>query len=90
MLLFSIFWGLGACQGQPSSFQDAAIAPDDPENCRTIEHQQGTTEICGQPQKVVVLGPYFLEQILALGEQPAAFGDHAPFHQGNYADGVTE
>ncbi|MEM8641040.1 MAG: iron-siderophore ABC transporter substrate-binding protein [Cyanobacteria bacterium P01_G01_bin.54] len=58
----------------------------DPENCRTITHQLGETEICGQPQKVVVLGPYLLEQVLALGGQPVGYGDHIALHQGDYDD----
>lgn len=44
----------------------------------------GETEICGQPQKVVLLGPCCLEQVLALGVQPA--GDHIALHQGDYDD----
>ncbi len=83
-LLFSILWGLGACQGRTSTPREAAIAPDRAQDCRTIRHEQGTTEICGQPRKVVVLGPYLLEQVIALGEQPAGFGDHIAFHQGDY------
>lgn len=84
VLLFSVLWGLGACQGQTSISKNVAIAPDSPGDCRTIEHQQGTTEICGQPRKIVALGPYSLEQVVALGKQPAGFGDQAPFHQGDY------
>ncbi|MEM9245424.1 MAG: iron-siderophore ABC transporter substrate-binding protein [Cyanobacteria bacterium P01_F01_bin.153] len=84
MLLFSILWGLGSCQRQPSPSQEAAITPDAPGNCRTIEHQQGTTEICGQLRNIVVLGPYLLEPVIALGEQPAGFGDHSLFHKGDY------
>ncbi|MGP1387538.1 MAG: iron-siderophore ABC transporter substrate-binding protein [Thainema sp.] len=53
-------------------------------NCRTIEHAVGDTEICGQPQKIVVLGPYVLEPLLALGVQPAAFADHMSVHQDEY------
>jgi iron complex transport system substrate-binding protein len=54
------------------------------ESCRRVEHQLGTTEICGQPQRIVVLGPYLLEQVLSLGGQPAGFGDHVAFHLGDY------
>lgn len=55
-------------------------------SCRTIEHQSGATEICGQPQKIAVLGPFVLEPLVALGFQPAAFADHATLHQGPYDD----
>lgn len=37
-----------------------------------------------QTEKIVVLGPYFLEQVLALGKQLAGYGDHIAFHQGDY------
>ncbi|ESA33605.1 abc-type periplasmic subunit [Leptolyngbya sp. Heron Island J] len=53
-------------------------------DCRTVQHEMGDTEICGQPQTIVVLGPYLLEQLLALGAQPSGYGDHIAFHQGDY------
>ncbi|MEO1351910.1 MAG: iron-siderophore ABC transporter substrate-binding protein [Cyanobacteria bacterium J06635_15] len=54
------------------------------QNCRTVEHQLGVTEICGQPQNIVALGPFVLEPLLALEVQAAAFSDHVTLHQGNY------
>lgn len=53
-------------------------------NCRIIEHQMGETEVCGQPKRIVVLGPYLLEPLLSLDVQPVAYADHIAFHQGNY------
>ncbi|PIG95192.1 iron-siderophore ABC transporter substrate-binding protein [Gloeocapsopsis sp. IPPAS B-1203] len=53
-------------------------------DCRTIEHQMGKAEVCGQPKNIVVLGPNLLELVLALGIQPAGFADHMAFHQGDY------
>lgn len=53
-------------------------------SCRTIAHEQDKTEICGQPQRIVVLGPYLLEQVLALGAQPVGYADHLTLHQGDY------
>ncbi|MEM8639736.1 MAG: iron-siderophore ABC transporter substrate-binding protein [Cyanobacteria bacterium P01_G01_bin.54] len=51
-----------------------------------IKHQHGATQICGQPQRIVVLGPYVLEPLLALGVQPIGYADHVAFHQGDYTD----
>ncbi|MEM7062511.1 MAG: iron-siderophore ABC transporter substrate-binding protein [Cyanobacteria bacterium P01_B01_bin.77] len=55
-------------------------------NCRTIAHITGETEICGQPQRIVVLGPFLLELLLALDIQPIGYGDYAEFHRGPYTD----
>jgi iron complex transport system substrate-binding protein len=58
--------------------------PADRADCRTIVHQMGETELCGQPQNIVALGPYTLEILLSLGQQPAGFADHILLHQGDY------
>ena len=52
--------------------------------CQVIQHQVGETQVCGQPQKIVALGPNVLEILLALDVQPVGFADHVPLHQGNY------
>jgi iron complex transport system substrate-binding protein len=52
--------------------------------CQIISHQMGETQICGQPEKIVALGPNVLEILLALDVQPVGFADHVPLHQGNY------
>lgn len=82
-------WALVACQEntQQSDSQSATnseVSSAESTDCRTIQHEMGDTEICGQPQTIVVLGPYLLEQVLALGAQPAGYGDHVAFHQGDY------
>ena len=46
----------------------------------------GATEICGQLQRIVVLGPYVLEPLLALNVQLVGYADHIAFHQGDYTD----
>ncbi len=77
-----------ACQtltDQPSSDSANTVAPD-LTDCRTIEHEMGEAEVCGQPQRIVVLGPYFLESLLALNVQPVGYADHVPFHQGDYTN----
>ncbi|KAI9135049.1 iron-siderophore ABC transporter substrate-binding protein [Acaryochloris sp. CCMEE 5410] len=48
-------------------------------DCRTIAHDLGETEICGQPQKVVTIGPNLLELLLALEVQPIAHAEYFPF-----------
>jgi len=77
---------IAACQKTPTLVQKRAVsAPSSAlANCRVIPHAMGETKVCGQPQRIVVLGPYVLEPLLALGVQPVAFGDHIAFHQGDY------
>lgn len=53
-------------------------------DCRNIDHVMGSTKVCGQPQRLVVLGPYLLESLLALDIQAVGFADHVAFHQGDY------
>lgn len=52
--------------------------------CQTIKHDIDKTKICGQPQKIAVLGPNALEIIIALKVQPAAYADHIVFHRGDF------
>lgn len=47
-------------------------------NCQSLQHDQGETKICGQPQKIVALGPNMLEILLALGVQPVGYADYFP------------
>ncbi|MEM9485642.1 MAG: iron-siderophore ABC transporter substrate-binding protein, partial [Cyanobacteria bacterium P01_F01_bin.116] len=81
-------FAIAACQPpttQPSN-ETISTAAANPADCRTIQHAMGVTEVCGQPQRIVVLGPFFLEPLLALDIQPIGYGDHAVFHQGDYTD----
>jgi iron complex transport system substrate-binding protein len=83
---------MAACQGitdKPMADRQA-VPPAASADCRTIAHSLGETEICGQPQRVVVLGPYLLEQVLAIGGQPAGYADHMALHQGDYANPVQQ
>lgn len=75
-----------ACQGNPALVRNNAIsAPStDHTNCRMISHAMGETKICGEPHRIVVLGPYLLEFLLALNIQPIGFADHIAIHQGDY------
>ena len=73
---------LSAETGSPSAETESpAVASA---ACHTIEHTAGATEICGQPENVVVLGSNLLELMLALEVQPAGFADRFPFHAGDY------
>ncbi|MEM9447863.1 MAG: ABC transporter substrate-binding protein [Cyanobacteria bacterium P01_E01_bin.6] len=67
---------------QPEMTSPSSSLP--PADCRSIEHQAGKTELCGQPQRIVALGPSALEHLLALEMQPVGFSDHVAFHQGDY------
>ncbi|MBD3885236.1 iron-siderophore ABC transporter substrate-binding protein [Phormidium tenue FACHB-886] len=44
-------------------------------SCRTVSHEMGKTEICGQPERVAALSPHILDSILALGKQPVAYAE---------------
>ncbi|PSN12061.1 iron-siderophore ABC transporter substrate-binding protein, partial [filamentous cyanobacterium CCP5] len=54
--------------------------------CRNVSHALGTTEVCGDPEKIVVLGSHSLDLLLSLGEQPAALGTAISFHTGEVFD----
>lgn len=86
VLAIALISAIVACQGQPPLVRDtiSPLPSIDHPNCRTISHAMGETQVCGQPQRIVVLGPYLLEPLLALKIQPIAFGDHVAFHQGDY------
>lgn len=58
---------------QNVSAPDARVSTSS--DCRMVPHEQGTTEVCGQPQTVVALSPHILDSMLALGVQPAAYAE---------------
>ena len=69
----SAAFAIAACRGEVNqstanrTTSTPSVASTD---CRIIQHAMGETEICDQPQSLVVLGPNLLEQVLALGAQP--------------------
>jgi iron complex transport system substrate-binding protein len=63
---------IAACQPQPTAAPATPVGP-----CRSIAHAVGTTEICGQPQRIAVLGPHMLDLLLSLGLQPAGYAEFA-------------
>ena len=81
-LVLSVFLGMAiaSCQSQANKLETSTSNRTD---CRTIEHEAGETAVCGEPERIVVLGPYVLEPLLALGVQPIAYGDHVAFIRGN-------
>lgn len=67
---------------QSPSFHESAA----PTDCRTIEHEAGETEVCGHLQRIVALGPYVLEPLLALDVQPIGYADHVAFQQREFTE----
>lgn len=86
-LIVATMLALFSCQHQtPQSDEIAAEVSPASADCRTIQHEAGETEICGQPKRIVALGSYTLEPLLALNIQPVAYADHLPIHQGDYTN----
>ena len=44
-----------SCQGRVEEVKDSSSNTTD---CHTVEHEAGQTQICGQPERIVALGPY--------------------------------
>ncbi|MBE9189290.1 iron-siderophore ABC transporter substrate-binding protein [Gloeocapsopsis crepidinum LEGE 06123] len=55
-------------------------------DCRSVQHDAGHAEICGQPQTIAVLGPHALDLLLSLDEQPDAYADVFVIHTGRVFD----
>jgi iron complex transport system substrate-binding protein len=66
----------------PNSASPSSQSSDS--QCQFIQHKLGKTKVCGQPQKVVALGPNMLEILLALQVQPAGYADHLQFRRGDF------
>lgn len=81
MVTAFVILSCGEANNNPDSNPQSTTRSTD---CRIIEHQMGKTEVCGQPQNIVALGPNMLELLLALGMQPAGYAEQAAFHQGDY------
>ena len=60
---------IAACQKTANQLSNGATSIVSPAttDCRTIKHVMGETEVCGQPHRIVVLGSYILEPLIALG-----------------------
>jgi len=55
-------------------------------DCRDIAHAMGSTEVCGTPEHIVILGEHSLDLLLSLGEQPDGFAGVVVLHQGEVFD----
>jgi iron complex transport system substrate-binding protein len=85
VMAISLMLTIAACAGKFDSPKGTLGEPTaNRANCQQIKHIAGTTQVCDQPQRIVVLGPYLLESLLALGIQPVAFADYAALHRGEY------
>ncbi|MEM7062496.1 MAG: iron-siderophore ABC transporter substrate-binding protein [Cyanobacteria bacterium P01_B01_bin.77] len=87
-LVLMVTGAIVACQTPTNQSLNETIStvPSDPANCRTVQHEMGETEICGQPQRIVVFGPGLLEALLALDIQPIGYAPHLDFFPGDYID----
>ncbi|WP_107666507.1 ABC transporter substrate-binding protein [Cyanothece sp. BG0011] len=63
-----------ACSASDTTVQQTSNSNPSNNDCRTIEHAVDTTEICGKPEKIVVLSPHYLDLLLSLGYQPTGYG----------------
>ena len=64
-LLLGMLGFLLATACTPNATQNIAS-----KDCRIIQHEFGKTQICGQPQRIIVLDPPSLDMLLSLGIQP--------------------
>ena len=77
---------LTVCNQPTASFQDSAesspkpteFSPEAESDCQIVAHDAGETQICGQPQTVVTIGPNMLELLLALDIQPIGHAEYFP------------
>ena len=60
----------GSGAGEASGGPPREGAPEDTEATRVVPHAMGSTEITGQPERVIVLDTGELDSVLALGVTP--------------------
>ncbi|MEM9005769.1 MAG: iron-siderophore ABC transporter substrate-binding protein [Cyanobacteria bacterium P01_F01_bin.86] len=81
MLVVFAGGGMAACGTSPApTVTDAQLSTD----CRRVQHLEGETQVCGQPETVAVLGAAPLEMLVVLDTQPAGFADHTIWHRDHY------
>ncbi|BDM77403.1 ABC transporter substrate-binding protein [Acaryochloris marina] len=68
LLIGALTVACGKADNRPEAFT--------PSDCERIKHDGGETEICGQPQTIVAIGPSVLELLLALDIQPVGYADY--------------
>ncbi|NEQ27621.1 MAG: iron-siderophore ABC transporter substrate-binding protein, partial [Microcoleus sp. SIO2G3] len=82
LLASCVILSLVACRSPQS--QTSASNASASENCQTVQHQAGETQVCGQPQRIVVLNPKMLDILLSLGVQPIGYAEVFSNRQGNF------
>ncbi|MBF2058133.1 MAG: iron-siderophore ABC transporter substrate-binding protein [Cyanobacterium sp. T60_A2020_053] len=65
---------------------DNSISDNNIDDCREISHKMGTTKVCGEPKRIIALGPNVLEHLVALEIQPVAFADQVNFSSQDYTN----
>lgn len=53
-------------------------------DCQTVRHLGGETQICGQPQRIVVLNSKMLDIVLSLGVQPIGYAEIFSNRRGDF------
>ena len=82
-ILTAIF--IAACSGNVSQNRTRIEVAQPPVgDCQVIKHEAGETQVCNQPQKVVVLGPHMLDILLSLDVQPAGFAEIEALQRSDY------
>lgn len=76
LFVFTLLLTIG-CQ-QEVSLPEGVSTSD---SCRSVRHERGVTEVCGQPQRVAALSPHILDSMLALGVQPVAYAEAENLNQ---------
>ena len=72
MLILTVACNNGDRQQQDNSRASSAT------HCQSLQHDRGKTKVCGQPQKIVALGPNMLEMLLALDVRSVGYADYFP------------
>ncbi|MBD3883991.1 iron-siderophore ABC transporter substrate-binding protein [Phormidium tenue FACHB-886] len=74
LLLSGLIALLAACNAERSqTTPNTAASPA--EDCQTVQHRAGKTQVCGQPQRIVVLNPKMLDILLSLDVQPIGYAE---------------
>ncbi|MBD2164913.1 iron-siderophore ABC transporter substrate-binding protein [Calothrix membranacea FACHB-236] len=78
LILVSLF----GCHRQPSDILSSRRTPKG--DCQTVRHLGGETQICGQPQRIVVLNPKMLDIVLSLDVQPIGYAEVFSNRRGDF------
>lgn len=71
------------------NFKTAETTPPDSKtssstHCKIARHAGGETQVCGQPQRIVVLNPKMLDILLSLNTQPIGYAEVFSNHRGDF------